>query len=179
MMHGLWSLILSLSVVLAGISVKDVNGHAQHPFDLHDQKAVVLIFVGTECPISNSYSPEINRIVADYSRRGFDFYMVYSDPTVSAADAKKHAEAFGYKCPALLDQQQVLKKLAGATATPQAVVMTAAGDTLYSGRIDNWYEDFGKQRYSATVHDLRDALEAIAVGKKVAVRVTKVVGCPI
>jgi hypothetical protein len=179
MMHGLPGLILSLSSILSGISITDVSGTARHPFDLRDHKAVVFIFVGTECPISNSYSPEINRIVADYSRRGFDFYVVYSDPTVSQADAKRHATEFGYTCPALWDHQQVLERWAGATATPQAVVMNASGDTLYCGRIDNWYEDFGKMRYAATVHDLRDALDAIASGKKVAAGVTKVVGCPI
>lgn len=172
-------LIMSLSVVLSGISVKDVTGASRHPFDLRDQKAVVLVFVGTECPISNSYSPEINRIVSDYSKRGFDFYVVYSDPQVKRADAKKHAADFKYQCPALLDQQQVLKKWTGAIATPQAVVMNGRGDTLYSGRIDNWYEDFGKMRYAASVHDLRNALDAIASGKKVATPVTKVVGCPI
>jgi hypothetical protein len=171
--------VISLACVLAAVQLNDTDGVSHAPFDLHKQKAAVLIFVGVDCPISNSYAPEINRIVKDYAGNGFDFFIVYSDPALSVADAKKHTKDYGYQCPALMDSDQVLMKQAKATVTPQAVVMDASGQSLYSGRIDNWYEDFGKQRYAPTTHDLRDALDAIAAGKKVATPVTKVVGCPI
>lgn len=174
-----WAAVISLTCVLAAVQVNDTDGVLRAPFDLHKQKAAVLIFVGVDCPISNSYAPQINRIVKDYSGKAFDFFIVYSDPALSVADAKKHTKDFGYQCPALMDSHQVLMKLAQATVTPQAVVMDASGQALYSGRIDNWYEDFGKQRYAPTTHDLRDALDAIAAGKKVAMPVTKAVGCPI
>jgi hypothetical protein len=38
---------------------------------------------------------------------------------------------------------------------------------LYRGRIDNAYASLGLRRASATAHDLRDALVAIAAGKTV------------
>ena len=172
-------LIVIMASVYAAIAVPDTGGMQRTPFDLHKQKAAVLIFVGVDCPISNSYSPEINRIVSDYAKRGLDFYIVYSDPKLSVADAKKHSSDFGFTCPSLMDSQQVLMKLVKATVTPEAAVVTADGRVLYLGRIDNWYEDFGKQRFAATTHDLRDALDAIVAGKKVAVPVTRAVGCPV
>ncbi len=170
---------MSLACIFALVSVPDVNGTSHRPFDLRGHKAAVLIFVGVDCPISNSYAPEINRIVADYAKKDLDFYIVYSDPHLPAADAKKHSDDFGYACPSLMDNQQVLMKLTDARVTPQAVVVGADAEILYSGRIDNWYEDFGKQRFKPTTHDLRDALDAIVAGKKVAVPVTKAIGCPV
>jgi hypothetical protein len=75
--------------------------------------------------------------------------------------------------------QQILVRLTGATTTPQAAVVTSEGKLLYLGRVDNRVEDFGKQRPSATVFDLRDALDATLSGKPVAHPSTKSIGCAI
>ena len=48
-----------------------------------------------------------------------------------------------------------------------------------SGRIDDRYVDFGKQRTEPTVRELRDALQAILAGKPIAVTRTKPIGCDI
>jgi hypothetical protein len=172
-------LLVSLFCLHGAIQVNDTNGVPRTPLVLHDHKAAVLIFVGVECPISNSYAPKINKIISDYSKQPVDFYIVYSDPKLSAADARKHTQDFGYTCAALLDNKQQLMKKVNATVTPEVAVVDAKHDVLYLGRIDNWYQDFGKQRYSATTHELTDALDAILAGKKVEKAVTKAVGCPL
>jgi hypothetical protein len=177
--HWIPKLLVSMFCLHAALQVNDINGIPRTPLQLHDHKAAVLLFVGVDCPISNSYAPKINRMIADYSGKGLDFYIVYSDPRLTAADAKKHAKDFGYTCPALMDSRQLLMKKVNATVTPEAVVVDPHGQVVYLGRIDNWYEDFGKQRYSATTHELQDALDAILAGKKMATSVTKAVGCPI
>ncbi len=170
---------VTIACICASITIPDTDGVPHRPLLLQKQKAVVLIFVGADCPISNSYTPEINRIIADDRSKGFDFYMVFSDPNLSIADAKKHAKDFNYTCPALMDTQQLLAKWVDATVTPEVAIVNGEGTVLYKGRIDNWYEDFGKQRFAATTHDLRDALDALSTGKKVVVPATKAVGCPI
>jgi thiol-disulfide isomerase/thioredoxin len=177
--HWVPKLLISMFWLHGVLQLKDVHGVAHTPLVLHDQKAAVLIFVGVECPISNSYAPEINRVVKAYSDKGLDFYIVYSDPDLTVDATAKHVKAYGYTCPALMDTEQRLMKKVNATVTPEAAVVDGHGKLLYEGRIDNWYEDFGKQRYEATTHDLRDALDAIIAGKKVATPVTKAVGCPI
>jgi hypothetical protein len=45
--------------------------------------------------------------------------------------------------------------------------------------VDNRVADFGKQRPTPTVLDLRDSLDAILAGKPVPHRSTKSVGCAI
>jgi thiol-disulfide isomerase/thioredoxin len=180
--HWIPKLLTMMFCMHSALTLSDTNGVQHKPLEFHDpktQKAVVLIFVGVDCPISNSYAPEINRIIKDYKDKGLDFYIVYSDPNLSLDDAKKHAKDFGYTCPGLLDSKRELLKKVKATVTPEAVVVDSHGKVLYLGRIDDWYEDFGKQRYSATTHELRDALDEILAGKKVTTPVTKVVGCPV
>ena len=141
------------------------------------KKAVVLFFIGHDCPISNAYAPEIKRICARYAPQRIGFYMVYPDPDLSFAAAQKHAKDYGYTAPVLLDANHRLSRKAGATVTPEAAVLAPDGKLLYRGRIDDLYIGFGKQRYEATQHDLRNALDAIAQGKSVPLPFTRAIGC--
>ena len=53
----------------------------------------------------------------------------------------------------------------------------AKGRLVYRGRIDNLYADFGKKRFKPTKRDLRDTLDALLAGKRLAKRTTEAVGC--
>src|ERR1700721_2258318 len=64
---------------------------------------VVLFFITTDCPISNGYVPEMNRIAKEYASRGVRFYGVMTDTSVPVADVRKHVKDFGYVFPVLLD----------------------------------------------------------------------------
>src|SRR5687767_10187491 len=86
------------------VEVEDVDGVTHHPLDAEDRRATVFFFVAPECPISNGYSPEINRIVSEYGQRGVRFYMVHADRDVTAEQARRHAADYGYACPVLLDR---------------------------------------------------------------------------
>ncbi|WP_395141197.1 redoxin family protein [Armatimonas sp.] len=141
------------------------------------KKALVLFFVGTDCPISNAYAPEIKRISDSYKRQNIAFALVYPDPDLSLMEAKKHAKAYGYTCPVFIDPSHRLTRQAGATLTPQVAVLAPGGSVLYRGRINNLYVDFGKRRFEATQHDLRSALDAIVAGKAVRERFTNAIGC--
>ncbi len=157
--------------------LSDADGVVHSPEAWATAKAVVFLFVGTECPISNRYSPEINRIVGDYGPRGVLFYAVYADPAVTPDEARRHGREFGYGFPGLLDPAQDLARFTGAEVTPTAVVLTPDRKVAYLGRIDNRYASFGKFRPEPTRRDLRLALDAVLGGKPVTVSRTKAIGC--
>ncbi len=135
-------------------------------------------FITTDCPISNSYAPEIQRICAEYGPKGVSCELVYVDPTLTKADIDKHVKDFGYSSvPAVLDATQSLVKAAGATITPEAAMLGPTGAILYRGRIDNVYAALGKRRPEATEHDLRKALDEALSGKPVSESRTQAIGC--
>lgn len=140
-------------------------------------KAVVLLFIARDCPISNAYAPEIKRLIARYTPLRIAFYLVYPDPDTSPAAAKQHAKDYGYSCPVLLDPAHRLVRKAGATVTPEAAVFARGGRLLYRGRIDDLYLGFGQRRDHATRHDLRDALDAVLAGRPAATPKTQAIGC--
>lgn len=175
----LWMSLLLMLVALAhaeSLVVKDLNG-VSHDLLSPKHKAVLLFFIAHDCPISNSYAPEINRFCAMYAPQQIACYVVYAEADLPLAQAKAHAHDYGYKCAALLDAPHRLVKRTRATVTPEAIVLSPAGKILYRGRIDNRYAGYGKMRLQPTVRDLRLALDAIARGKPVATPETKAIGC--
>ena len=165
--------------VLPPFSLADTQGRAHTPAEWSGKRAVVLFFLTTDCPLCNNYVPELNRIAQAYTPRGVVFYGVQGDATIAAADVKKHVQEFGYTFPYLFDQEERLASYTGATSTPEAAVLSAAGQLLYLGRVDNRLEDFGKQRTQVTEFDLRNALDAVLNGKPVPHARTKALGCAI
>jgi peroxiredoxin len=159
--------------------LRDTQGAAHSPAEWSGRKAVLLFFVTVDCPIGNSYVPEMNRIREAYEPRGVLTWAVQADPSVAAADVAKYAKEYRYSFPLLLDPSQILVRHTGAAITPQVAVLSPEGRLLYLGRIDNRVEDFGKARPKATVNDLRNTLDAVLAGKPVPAERTKSIGCSI
>jgi peroxiredoxin len=157
----------------------DTKGAAHTTAEWASQKAIVLFFVTTDCPVANSYVPEMNRIRDAYAPRGVAVYAVQAETSVADPVVAKYAQEYRYGFPLLLDPRQELVTLVNATVTPQAAVLSPDGKVLYLGRIDNRVEDFGKQRPQATHPDLREALDAVLDGKPVPHPTTKSIGCAI
>jgi peroxiredoxin len=157
----------------------DTRGTIHTSAEWKSRKAIVLFFVTNDCPVTNSYVPEMNRIEESYAAQGIGFYAVQADTSVPDAAVTSYARDYHYGFSLLLDPGQILVKLTGATVTPQVVVLSPDGQALYRGRIDNRIEDFGRQHPEATKHDLRDALDAVLSGKPVPEPVTKSIGCAI
>ncbi len=160
-------------------SLADVLGRPHTAQEVSKSKAAVFLFVAAECPISNRYAPEINRIVADYRAQSFVFYGVHSDPDLEREAARKHASEYGFQFPVLLDPLQTLAATFGVTLTPTVVVASPSGDLIYRGRIDNRYLDFGRYRNAGIASDLRLVLDAVSAGRVVTVPFTKSIGCAI
>jgi len=160
--------------------VRDAGGELRDPFAAAEgRRALVLVFVDPDCPISNAYAPEVKRLAAEFGPRGVELELVYSAPGLDPQAVRRHVADFGYELPALLDSDQRLAARAGATVTPEAVVFLPDGELVYRGRIDDRFVDFGRQRPQPTQRELRDALEALLAGRAPPVPRTESVGCPI
>jgi peroxiredoxin len=165
--------------ILPAFSLADTQGQTHTSAEWSGKRAVVLFFLTTDCPLCNNYVPELNRLAKTYMPRGVAFYGVQGDATIGPADVKKHVQEFGYTFPYLFDPEESMATYTGATATPEAAVLSPAGQLLYLGRVDNRLEDFGKQRTQVTEFDLRDTLDAVLEGKPVPHARTKALGCAI
>ena len=159
--------------------LRDTNGTAHTASEWQGKRAVVLFFTMTDCPLANGYVPEMNRLRASYGPQGIAFYAVQVDNTVSDADVKKYAQEYRYTFPMLNDPSLIMARLTGAKVTPEVAVLSASGEVLYLGRVDNKVEDLTHPRYAATQPELRNALDAVLAGKAPKEARTRAVGCSI
>jgi hypothetical protein len=144
-----------------------------------DRAAQLLIFVNSDCPISNYYAREIQDICSTNRPKGLTCTLVYEDVGFDETRMRKHLEDYGYResASAVIDRDRAIARRAGATVTPQAVLSGASGRIEYRGRIDNRYEAFGQPRRVVTRHDLRDAIDAVLAGRPVRTPETTALGC--
>ena len=159
-------------------SVVDLSGKTRDPF-ASPVPVRVFIFIRTDCPITNRYAPELARIEQDSLVNGAEFWLVYPDPDVTPQQIRTHMAEYGFRGQPLRDPNHELVKRAHVTTAPEAAVFDTSGKLVYHGRIDDLYVDFGKKRFAATTHELRDALDAVAGDRPVVTPLTKAVGCPI
>jgi hypothetical protein len=164
------------AVLLASPGPTDLAGKPVQLFDGNSSKTTVLIFVRTDCPISNRYAPELRRLYGEFSSNA-TFWLVYADRTETADVIHKHMGAYGYTFGALRDPEHVLVRQAKARVTPEAAVFSARGQLLYHGRIDNRFVDFGKTMAQPTQRDLEETLRTVLAGKPVNVASTPAIGC--
>lgn len=160
------------------VRLLDLDNQLVDPFRAPPRmKAIVFLFVSTDCPISNRYAPEVRRLYQKFSPTGVLFWLVYPNPADSREAIRDHMKAFAYPGRALRDPQHVLVTLAKATVTPEATVFDIGDRIVYHGRIDDRYLALGLERPAATRHDLDDALSAVLAGKPVPQPTTQAVGC--
>jgi thiol-disulfide isomerase/thioredoxin len=161
----------------ATLALEDLAGVRHRPLEVRENRASVVIFVLHDCPISNQFAPEIQRLADEFAAKRVPFYVVHVDPQLSTADAKKHAKDYRYKLPVIIDRKHELVKQLKATTAPEAFVIGPEGKVLYRGRIDDRYAAIGKPRSQVQRQDLRLALSAVVAGKPVEVAETKAIGC--
>jgi thiol-disulfide isomerase/thioredoxin len=176
------SLLITVALILALPFSQSAQKTALHldgtradPFEASPGKPVVLVFVRTDCAISNRYAPLIQRISSQYAAK-VAFWLVYPGKNSSAQKIRQHDSDYGYKLPALRDPQHALVLEAQVQVTPEAAVFDANHRLVYHGRIDNLYEDVGRARPAATTHELEDAIQA-ALDRKPPPPNTPAVGC--
>ena len=162
---------------VADFTLKDAATDKPIPFgDFKTKKAVVVVFMGTECPINNAYMPVLAELAKTYANKGVQFLGVNSNSNDTPAQIAGHAQKNHLPFPVLRDPANVVADQFGAMRTPEAFVLDAEGRVLYQGRIDDQF-GVAARRPAPTHRDLVDALDEVLAGKPVSVASTKVAGC--
>jgi peroxiredoxin len=144
---------------------------------LKDKKAIVVVFLGTECPVNNAFLPVLTGLHKEFADKGVVFLGINANQQDTPARVAEHARKAELPFPVLKDVGNRVADQFGAQRTPEAFVLAPGGKVLYHGRIDDQF-GLGYQRPGKpTRRDLALALEEILADKPVAVATTPVAGC--
>jgi len=157
---------------VSDFTLKDTAGNAAD-FDALRGPVTVVVFVATQCPVSNAYNDRMNAIYKDYSARRVKFVFVNANRTEPAGQVAEHARQH-LAFPVYKDENNVVADRFGASVTPEAYVIDSGAIVRYHGSIDDSQEirRVSEQR-------LRNALDAVLANKTVERPETKAFGCSI
>src|SRR5262249_18850696 len=104
-------------------TLKDVGGREVALADFKDKKAVVVVFTGTECPVSNFYILGLKELHEKYAARGVQFLAVNSNSQDGVDEIAKHTGRNGLPFPVLKDGDQKVADLMRARRTPEVLLL--------------------------------------------------------
>src|SRR5437879_3545895 len=151
--------------IVGDFSLSDLRDQKTIRFsELKEKKAIVVVFLGTQCPINNAFLPVLARLHTRYEPRGVQFLGINSNTQDSPAAAAEHAKKNELPFPVLKDPGNVVADQFGAERNPEAFVLDGSGQVLYRGRIDDQF-GIGYQRPGKpTREDLAAAIEEVLAG---------------
>lgn len=137
-------------------------------------KITAVIFISTQCPISNDYNERMKALYNEFSPRGVQFAFLNSNSTESSADAAEHARKNGFAFRVLKDVNNVEADRFAAEFTPHVFVIGKNSEVIYRGAIDD-----SRPADKVTKTYLKDVLGAALAGAPLPVTETKAFGCTI
>jgi peroxiredoxin/mono/diheme cytochrome c family protein len=143
---------------------------------LKDKKAVVVVFLGTQCPINNAYLPRLAELHKQYAPQGVQFLAINANVQDTPAKVAEHARSNDLPFPVLKDESNVVADQFGAQRTPEVFVLDGDYRIRYQGCIDDQF-GIGYKRSQPTRRDLALALEEVLAGKRVSQPFIPAAGC--
>lgn len=155
-----------------------VDGNTHSLADLKDKDIVVVVFTCNSCPYAVDYEDRLIAFAEDVQKRSLPVSLVAINVNKNQSDSleamKARAKKKGFNFPYLFDESQKIAKDFGATRTPEFFVLNKQREIAYMGAMD---DNTNASKVAKTY--VRDAVEALLDGKKVAVTETPPVGCGI
>jgi peroxiredoxin len=144
-----------------------------------DAAATVVVFTANGCPYARAWHDRLQAVARDYADRDVAVLQVVSNddsdhPEDSVESMRQRVAAGEFAGPLLHDAAQSAAQAYGATATPEVFVVDRSGVVRYHGAPDGDYDD-----PSLDAAWLREALDDVLAGRKVARPVTSPAGCSI
>jgi peroxiredoxin/mono/diheme cytochrome c family protein len=161
-------------------TLADYRGKQHSLADYADCRAVVIAFVGAECPLAKLYGPRLAELAGEFEPRGVAMLAIDANRQDSMAEIAAYARLHGIKFPVLRDENNKVADALGATRTPEVFLLDAQRVVRYQGRIDDQYgltigSNYAKPKL--THSDLVDALNELLSGKEVSHPHQPATGC--
>lgn len=135
-------------------------------------KGLVVVFLSSQCPCSNSHINELKSLVTDYPQ--FQFVGVHSNHDETVESARIYFTQAALPFPVIQDSDLKLADRFKALKTPHSFVLRPDGSIAFQGGVSSSHE------FAQAEHKwLREALQDIKQDKKVRTASARTLGCAI
>jgi peroxiredoxin len=164
----------------ADVKMKGVDGKEVSIEDVAGPAGTLVVFTCNHCPWAKAWESRIVELGNAYRQKGIGVIAINAnDPKEYPVDGidgmVERAKERDIQYPYVVDATSNVARAFGATRTPEAFLFDKDGRLVYHGSIDDNAQEPDKvdKRY------LKDALDDVVVGRDVAVKETKSIGCSI
>ncbi len=168
--------------VIEDFALSDSQGKRYALSDFADAPAVVVVFLGNECPLARLYAPRLVELAEQFRPRGVVFLGINSNRQDSLREIEQFAINYQLSFPMLKDPENEVADLFSAIRTPEAFLLDQQREIRYRGQIDDQYGIVGPANFKRTEPKRRHlalAIEQLLDGKTIDVPETVAYGCHI
>lgn len=158
----------------------DTNGNTVSLADFRG-RPVLVMFICNHCPYVKHIRAGLAQLGRDYQSRRIGIVAISSNdvdnhPDDSPARMKEEAQKAGYVFPYLYDETQSVAKAFRAACTPDFFLFDTEHRLAYRGQFD---DSRPSNALPVTGNDLREAIDAVLIGKELSGTQKPSVGCNI
>ncbi len=157
------------------LKIKDINNQV---YSLRN-KIVVLVFLDTECPISQFYTKDLRNLVLKYKNSNTIFLTIFPTKYTHEEDIRSFNEKYQLNILSVLDKNQIITKKFNATITPEVFVLNQKNEMVYFGSLDDSFFELGKRNLNPQKKYLEEAIQSTIFQKKIPIVHAEAIGCEI
>jgi peroxiredoxin len=161
---------------IEAFSLRDGYGHPHQLDDFKSHQAVVVVFLGTECPLAKLYAHRLAELHERFHDRGVAIVGIDANTQDAPTEIVQFTQKNELPFPVLKDPGQKVADQFAAQRTPEAFVLDHERVIRYAGRIDDQY-GIGYQRPQPETQFVAAALDDLLAGRPVAQPETEGIGC--
>ena len=161
---------------IANFVLPDAAGRQVGLSDFADKKIVVIVALGTGCPLSNLYLPDLIAAQAKFGAEVLQIIGINSQSGDTRDEVAAHVKQFQINFPVLCDPDQTAADMLGIQRTCEAFLLDQQRVVRYHGRIDDRY-GYTTKKDKAGRDDLLLAATELLDSQPVSVPTTPVAGC--
>src|SRR5262249_18411084 len=113
----------NLGKKIANVAFKDAAGQATSLYDLKDRKAIVVVFLSFDCPVSTSYSQKLADLAEQFGKQDVAFIGLTTNQDETPAQVSRLAKDYSLPFPVYLDVKLAAADALRADFTPEAFVL--------------------------------------------------------
>jgi len=168
----------ALGTKVPDLTFSAASGKTLALHDLKGKKAIVLVFLSFDCPVSTSYSQPLADMCKEHSAH-VAFIGLTTNEDETPKQVEQQARHYRLPFPVFLDKGLKAADALKATVTPEVFILDSNFVLRYRGRIDDSYSERLKKHPQASKHNVLQVLGELLSGRKVSEPATVAVGCPI
>ena len=161
---------------ISDFTLRDFRGKEHGLKEAAGEKATVVVFLGTDCPLARLYGPRLASLAEEFADRGVAFLAIDSNRQDTLEKLEHYARVHGLVFPLLKDPGNTVADLFGAERTPEAFLLDNERKVRYRGRIDDQY-GVGFSRKQVENRFLADAITSLLAEKAIERSFVEPVGC--